>query len=133
MTISGIAISRRAGERRGEEEQDDRAGGAHHDVAQRDRDGGADDLLDDGGVGGDPAGDFGRAIFLEEAGGEAQQIAVHREADVGDDPLADPADEIEADRGGDAPSRPPAAADIRTSGRYRRAPEKPRSMISLNA
>ena len=38
-----------------------------------------------------PAGDLGRAVLLEEAGREAQQVAVHREADVGDDPLADPA------------------------------------------
>src|SRR3546814_3443152 len=44
-------------------------------------------------------GDFGRAIFLEETGGEAQQVALHRLADVGDGALAEPADEIEAQRG----------------------------------
>ena len=43
------------------------AADAHDDVAQRDRDGGADDLLDDRGVDGQPRGDFGRAVFLEEA------------------------------------------------------------------
>ena len=74
---------------------------AHDEVAQRDRDGGADDLFDDRGVDGHPAGDFGRAVLFEEAGREAQQVAVHREADVGDDPLAEPADEIEAGRGGE--------------------------------
>ena len=51
------------------------------------------------GVGGEPRGDLGRAVLLEEAGGEAQQVALHREADVGDGALAEPGDEIEADRG----------------------------------
>ena len=47
------------------------------------------------------AGDLGRAVLLEEAGRQAQQVAVHREADVGDDALAEPGDEIEAARGGE--------------------------------
>ena len=68
-------------------------------LRKRDRHGGADDLLDDRGVDGDPAGDFGRAVLLEEAGREAQQVAVNREADVGDGPLAQPRDEIKAHRG----------------------------------
>ena len=72
---------------------------AHDDVAQRHRHGGADDLFDDRGVDRDPAGDFGRAIFLEEAGREAQQVAVDREADVGDGALAEPRHEVEAHRG----------------------------------
>ncbi len=67
-------------------------------LRKRDRDGGADDLFDDGGVDRDAAGDFGRPVLLEEAGSEAQQVAVHGKADVGDDPLADPGDEIESDR-----------------------------------
>ena len=84
-----------------EEEQDDDAGDRHDDVAQRDRHGGADDLFDDRRVDGQPAGDLGRAVFLEVTGREAEQIAVHREADVGDDALAEPGDEVEARRGGD--------------------------------
>jgi hypothetical protein len=74
---------------------------AHDDVAQRDRHGGADDLLDDRRVDRDPRGDLGRAVLLEEAGRQAQQVAVHGEADVGDGALAEPRDEIEADRGGE--------------------------------
>ena len=97
----GNAEQHHGGELGRQHEQYDGAGGAHDDVAQRHRDGGADDLLDDGGVDGDAAGDLGRAILLEEAGGHAQQIAVHGQPDVGDDPLADPRDEIEADGGGE--------------------------------
>ena len=48
-------------------EQDHGAGDAHHRVAKRDRHGGADDLLDDGRVDRDPAGDLGRAVLLEES------------------------------------------------------------------
>ena len=76
----------------------DDAGDADDEVAQRDRDDGSDDLLDDRRVDGDPRRDLGRAVLLEEAGREAQQVAVHRQADVGDGPLAEPGDEIEADR-----------------------------------
>ena len=100
-TISGDADQHHRRQLGREDEQDDGAGDAHHDVAQRDRNGGADDLFDDGRVDRDAAGDLGRAVLLEEAGGEAQQVAVHGEADVGDDPLAEPADEIEAHRGGE--------------------------------
>ena len=73
----------------------------HHHVAQRHRHGGADDLFDDRGVRRHPRGDFGRAVFLEKAGGEAEQVALHRLADVGDGAFAQPADEIEAQRGGE--------------------------------
>ena len=44
------------------------------DIAQRDRDRGADDLLDDGGVDRDPAGDLGRAVLLEEAGARRSRL-----------------------------------------------------------
>ena len=109
---------------------------AHDDVAQRDRDGGADDLFDDRGVDGQPAGDFGRAVFLEESGRQAQQIAVHREADVGDDALAEPGDEIEARRGGerhDDDQHQQIFEPARDVAGLARAAPKPRSMISLNA
>ena len=46
-----------------------------------------------------PGGDFGRPVLLEESGRQAQQVAVHGEADVGDGALAEPGDEIETDRG----------------------------------
>ncbi len=45
-----------------------------------------------------PRRDLGWAIFLEKAGRQAQQVAMHREADVGDRPLAEPRDEIKTDR-----------------------------------
>src|SRR3546814_16632214 len=44
-------------------------------------------------------GDLGRAVFLEETGGEAEQVALDRLADVGDGAFAEPAHEIEAQRG----------------------------------
>src|SRR3546814_8283122 len=66
-----------------------------------DRDGGADDLFDDRGIRRHARGDLRRAVFLEEAGGEAEQVALHRLADVGDGALAEPAHEIEAQRGGE--------------------------------
>ena len=43
------------------------AGDAHDEVAQRDRQGGADDLFDDRRIDGQPRGDLRRAIFFEEA------------------------------------------------------------------
>ena len=59
-----------------QDEQDHGAGDAHHQVAKRDRYGGADDLLDDGSVDRDPAGDLG-GRFSSKIRGEAQQVAVH--------------------------------------------------------
>ena len=120
----------------GEEEQDHGAGQAHHEVAQRDRQGGADDLFDDRGVDRQPAGDLGRAILLEEAGREAQQVAVHREANVGDDPLAEPRDEVEARRGGERHDDDQRQQDVEPAGDIAgiaAARGKPRSMISLKA
>jgi hypothetical protein len=48
-------------------------------------------------------GDFGRAIFLEKSGREAEQVALHRLTNVGDSAFAQPADEIETQcgRGGE--------------------------------
>src|SRR3546814_2111153 len=60
-----------------------------------------DDLFDDRGIRRHARGDLRRAVFLEEAGGEAEQVALHRLADVGDGALAEPAHEIEAQRGGE--------------------------------
>ncbi len=87
------------GEFRREAEQIDDAADAHHHVPQRDRYGCPDHLLDDRGIRRHARGNFGRAVFFEEAGREAQQVALHRLADVGDGTLAEPADEIEAQRG----------------------------------
>lgn len=85
-------------ELRREAEQIGDAPDPHHHVAERDRDGRADDLFDDRSVRGHARGDFGRAVFLEKSGGEAEQVALHRLADVGDGAFAEPADEIEAQR-----------------------------------
>src|SRR3546814_6494235 len=70
-------------------------------MAQRDRYGGSDDLFDDRGIRRHARGDLRRAVFLEETGGEAEQVALHRLADDGDGALAEPAHEIEAQRGGE--------------------------------
>ena len=75
------------------------------DVAQRYGYRRADDLLDDGRVDRDARGDFGGPNIFEEAGSEAKQIAVHREPDVGDGPLAEPGNEVEADCGGEGHHR----------------------------
>jgi hypothetical protein len=83
------------GQRRLEVEQVARPADRHDRVAQCDRNGRADDLLDQRGVGGHPRGYLPRAVFLEEAGREAQEVALHRQADVGDDALAQPGHGIE--------------------------------------
>ena len=83
-------------------EQDADAGDAQERIAQRDGNGRSDDLLDDRRVDRDSRSDFGRAIFLEEAGRKPQQVAVHGEADVGDRSLAQPGHEIKADCSGDS-------------------------------
>ena len=91
----------RAGELGRQREHGGDAADAKDDVAQRDRDGGADHLFDDRRVDGDPRRDLGRPVLLEEAGRQAQQVAVNGEADVGDGPFAQPRDEIEAEGGGE--------------------------------
>ena len=70
-------------------------------LRKRDGDGGPDDLFDDRRVDGDPRGDLGRPVLLEEAGRQPQQVAVHCKPDVGHRPLAEPGDEIIADGGRD--------------------------------
>ncbi len=57
------------GELGAQHEQIGDAADQREDVAQRDRDGGADHLLDQRGIRGKPGGDLGRAILLEEAWG----------------------------------------------------------------
>ena len=79
-------------------EQDDDAGDPENRVAQGDRNGGAHHLLDDRGIDGDSRGDLRGAVFFEEAGRQAQQIAVHREPNVGDRSLAQPGYTIISDR-----------------------------------
>ena len=74
------------------------AANAHDDVAKRHRHCRAYHHLDDCGVGGHPRCDLGRTVLLEEAGLEAKQVPVDLAADVGDDTLAQPGDEIEAGR-----------------------------------
>ena len=68
-------------------------------LRKRDRHARADDLLEDRGVGGQPRGDLGRAVLLEEARRQGQQILLHRDPQVGDGALADPRHEVEAQRG----------------------------------
>ena len=82
-----------------EREEIDDAARAGEQVPERDRDGGADHLLDDRGVRGEARGDLGRAVLLEPFGREAEQVAMHRHAQVRDGALGQPGDEIEADRG----------------------------------
>ena len=71
----------------------------HDDVAQRHRDRGPDDLLDQRGVRGHPRRDFLGAVSLEEARLEPQQVLLHAKPDVRDHPLAQPGDQVEAHRG----------------------------------
>ena len=80
-------------------------------IAQGDRDRGADDLVEDGGVGGQPRRDFRRTVFLEEAGRKGQQVPVHRDPQVRDRPLANPGKEIEAKRRGERERRTTIEAD----------------------
>jgi hypothetical protein len=68
------------------------------DIARGDRNGGADYLFDDGGIGGHAAGDFGGAVFFKKARSEAEQVFLHRDADVGHYALTQPAHKIEAQR-----------------------------------
>ena len=128
----GDAEHQHAGELGRQREQIDDPAEPGREVAQGDRDRRADDLLEDGGVGGQPGGDFGRAILLEEAGRQAQQIALHRAAQVGDGALADPGDEIEAQPRSRARGRRRSSADSGTSGDdVAAAGPKPRSMTRL--
>ena len=75
---------------------------AHHGVAQRHRGARRDDLFDDCGVAGQPRGNLGGAVFFKEHRIEGQQMRLYGLAQIGDDALADPADEIEPERRGDA-------------------------------
>ena len=86
----------------GEREQIGDAADADDQVAQRDRHGGADDLFDDRGIRCHARCDFGWAVGLEKAGSEPQQIALHRQPDVGHHALAEPRYEIETQCGGKA-------------------------------
>ena len=73
-------------------------GGAEeqHQVAQRDRDGGADRGLDLGGVGGEPRDQLARARGIEEGRRQREQMREHVAAQIGDDALADGHDEVVA-------------------------------------
>jgi hypothetical protein len=95
------AEQQESGELGCEREQVDDAADAHDEVAQRDGHGLADHELDHRRVGGQARGDLGRAVLLEEARLEPEQVAMHFGADVGNDALAQPGDEIEAGRGGE--------------------------------
>ena len=79
-------------------EQIDDAADAGSEVAQGDRHARADDLLEDSGVGSQPRGDFRRPVLLEEARRQRQQVLLNRDAQVGDGPLANPRNEVEAKR-----------------------------------
>ena len=73
-------------------------GGAEeqHDVAQRDRDRGADRGLDLGGVGGEPRYQFAGLRGVEERRREDGDAVEHRVAQIGDDALADAGHEVVA-------------------------------------
>ncbi len=108
--------------RQGEEIGD--AADTHHHVAQRHRHRRADDLFDDRRVRRHPRGDFGRAVFLEKSGREAEQVALDRLADVGDGALAKPADEIEAQRGGGGEGQDDAVEQAKMRGDVAAAGDK---------
>ena len=82
-------------ELRRQREEVNGATNAHHDVAERDRNGGTHHLLDDGGIAGHPASNFGRPVLFEKGGALTQQIAVHRKPDVGDGAFTQPGYEVE--------------------------------------
>ena len=73
-------------------------GGAdeQHEVAQRDRDRGADRSLDLGGVGGEPRDQLAGLGLIEIGGGERDDVAEHVAAQIGDDALAQRGDEVVA-------------------------------------
>ena len=73
-------------------------GGAEeqHQIAQRDRDRGADRGFDLGGVGGEPRDQFARARGIEEGRRQRDQMREHVAAQIGDDALADGHDEVVA-------------------------------------
>jgi hypothetical protein len=75
---------------RRDREQVDQPADAGEGVAQRDRHRAADDLFDQRCVGSETRGDLGRAILLEEARRQAEQVALHVGADVRDDAFAEP-------------------------------------------
>ena len=115
--------------RRGDD-QHHRAAGEQEQVPQEDRDGRADHHLEDRGVGGQPADDLAGLGSLEEPGGEADHPVVDVAPQVGDHPLADPADQEETGRSwrpSAAPSRrsAPAGRDPAGPRRRRRIPGRP--------
>ncbi len=84
-----------------EREQIDDPADPGDEVAQRERDRGADHLLQHRGVGGEARGDLARPVFLEEAWRQGEEVALHLAAKVGNGALAQPRHEIEAETGGD--------------------------------
>ena len=83
------------------DDQHDDAADAHQRVAQRHRGRGADHLLDELGVGRDPAHDVARALDLEPGRPQPHDMGEQVAAQVADDPLAQPRHEVEARARGD--------------------------------
>ena len=83
---------RQAGDQR---EEVDRAAHRDEEIAQRDRNGGAHDLLDQRGIAGHAARNFLGAVLFVEARCQAQEVGLYPHAHVGDHAFAQPADEIE--------------------------------------
>ena len=83
------------------DEQQHQTAYKHQRVTQRDRDGGPDHRLQQGGVRGDPRLNLGRLIRVEETRVKSNEVAEHGQPDVRADPLAHPGDEVEAHEGAD--------------------------------
>ena len=82
------------------DQQHHNAAGQQQDVAQSNRGAGADDRLDHRGVGGQPGHHLGRHHPLEKSRAHPRDMAEDSGAQIGDDPLAQTADQVEAHRGG---------------------------------
>ena len=88
-----------AGERRARHHQHRARAHEHQQVAQRRRCLVADQRLQQAGVGGDAREQLAHLVDLEEGRAEAHQAAEDRPPDVGDHPLAEPGDQVEAGEG----------------------------------
>ena len=83
----------------GDHHHDERAE-QHHQVADRLRDGRARRRLDLGRIGGEAGHQLASLCLLEKGGRQPGEMREHVASQVGDDPLADPVDGVEAQRAG---------------------------------
>ena len=86
-------------------EKVDRAADAHNDVAKRDRNGGANNLLDNRRIACHSTCNFGRPIFFEKGRALPQKVPVHCKSDIGDRAFAEPGYEVKTEGGCDCHHR----------------------------